>query len=176
MSGKVQVSHSELLAKQVLDQYLGGFKKIDNVRPDWLDGLEIDRLYPTLGVAIEFQGDQHFRVVPGMHKAPADFQKQLHLDTKKSRLIEEKGWKLYSINLYDLDRFRVKNLLKRVAEDGKKYAQKKGYLEEVTKLQRIRWDLEPDRQLMRRSDRLSKMKKSYYRSSKKSWWRRLLRV
>jgi len=176
MSGKVQVSHSELLAKQVLDQYLGGFKKIDNVRPDWLDGLEIDRLYPTLGVAIEFQGDQHFRVVPGMHRVPADFQKQLHLDTKKSRLIEENGLKLYSINLYDLDRFRVKNLLKRVAEDGKKYAQKKGYLEEVTKLQRIRWDLEPDRQLMRRSDRLSKMKKSYYRSSKKSWWRRLLRV
>jgi len=176
MSGKVQVSHSELLAKQVLDQYLGGFKKIDNVRPDWLDGLEIDRLYPTLGVAIEFQGDQHFRVVPGMHRVPADFQKQLHLDTKKSRIIEENGLKLYSINLYDLDRFRVKNLLKRVAEDGKKYAQKKGYLEEVTKLQRIRWDLEPDRQLMRRSDRLSKMKKSYYRSSKKSWWRRLLRV
>ena len=176
MSGKVQVSHSELLAKQVLDQYLGGFKKIDNVRPDWLDGLEIDRLYPTLGVAIEFQGDQHFRVVPGMHRVPADFQKQLHLDTKKSRIIEENGLKLYSINLYDLDRFRVKNILKRMAEDGKKYAQKKGHLEEVTKLQRIRWDLEPDRQLMRRSDRLSKMKKSYYRSSKKSWWRRLLRV
>ena len=176
MSGRVQVSHSELLAKQVLDQYLGDFKKIDNVRPDWLDGLEIDRLYPTLGVAIEFQGDQHFRVVPGMHRVPADFQKQLHLDTKKSRIIEENGLKLYSINLYDLDRCRVKNILKRMAEDGKKYAQKKGHLEEVTKLQRIRWDLEPDRQLMRRSDRLSKMKKSYYRSSKKSWWRRLLRV
>ena len=57
MSGKVQVSHSELLAKQVFDQYLGNFEKIDNVRPDWLQGLEIDRLYPTLGVAIEFQGD-----------------------------------------------------------------------------------------------------------------------
>ncbi len=176
MSGKVQVSHSELLAKQVFDQYLGNFEKIDNVRPDWLQGLEIDRLYPTLGVAIEFQGDQHFRVVPGMHKAPADFQKQLHLDTKKSRLIEENGLKLYSINLYDLDQFRVRKLLKTISDEGKKYAQKKGYLAEVTKLQKIRWDLEPDRQLMKRTDQLSRMKKSYYRSNKKSWWRQLFRV
>src|SRR4030067_1497491 len=172
MSGRVQVSHSELLAKQVLDQYFGDFKKIDNVRPEWLQGLEVDRLYPTLGVAIEFQGDQHFRVVPGMHRGPTDFQKQLYLDTKKSRLVEEKGLKLYPIDLYDLDRFRVKNLLKMMADHGKKYAQKNGYLEEVAKLQRIRWNIEPTRWLMRRTDRLSKMRKNYYHSDKKAWWRK----
>lgn len=176
MKNRLGISHSEILAKQVMDQYFGDFQKLDNIRPSWLQGLEIDRFYPTLGIVIEFQGDQHFRVVPGMHRGAGDFHKQIRLDTQKSTAIEAKGMKLYPINLYDLDRFRVKNLLKRMAEDGKKYAQKMGYKDDIFKLQKIRWDQEPDEQLMKRTDRLSKMKKSYYRQNKKTWWRRLLRV
>ena len=176
MTGGLGVSHSELLAKQVLDQYFGNFKELDNARVSWLEGLEIDRLYPSLGIAIEFQGDQHYRVVPGMHRGPVDFQKQLHLDTKKRNLLEKQGIKLYSINLLDLDRFRVKNLLRKMAEDGKIYALNKGYKEEIAKLQRIRWDQEPDEILMRRTDRISKMKKSYYQPVKKTWWKKILGV
>lgn len=176
MSKGIHISHSETLAKQILDQYFGGFKKLDNARPEWLKGLEIDRFYPTIGIAIEFQGDQHFRTVPGMHKNPADFQKQVQFDTKKRELIEKQGMKLYAIDLLDLDRFRVKNLFKRVAADAENYVRAKGDKQELTKLQKIRWDQEPDEHLMRRTDRLSKMKKSYYRKNKKSWLRRLLRV
>jgi hypothetical protein len=174
MSKEVRISHSETLAKQILDQYFGEFKKLDNVRPDWLSGLEIDRFYPTLGIAIEFQGDQHYRTVPGMHKGPADFQRQLQLDTQKRDLIEKQGMKLYPIDLLDLDRFRVKNLFKRMAVDGERFAWSKGNKQELAKLQKIRWDWEPDKNLMRQSDRFSKMKKNYYRPKKKSWWNKLL--
>ncbi|MEX0621701.1 MAG: hypothetical protein WD187_01800 [Candidatus Woykebacteria bacterium] len=174
MSSEVRVSHSEMLAKRILDQYFGQFRKIDNVRPDWLERLEIDRFYPTLGLAIEFQGDQHYRVVPGMHAGPEDFQKQVTLDSKKIGLVEKQGYKLFSINLYDLDRFRVRNLFKTMAEQGREYASNKGLREEVSKIDRIRWDVEPDERLMRRTDRLGKMKKNYFTRAKKSWWKRLL--
>ena len=176
MRNEIRVSHSESLAKQVLDQYLGQFKKLDNVRPDWLKGLELDRFYPTLGLAIEFQGDQHYRTVPGMHKGPEDFQRQITNDTQKAHLVSQKGMKLYAINLYDLDRFRVKNLIKKMAEDGKKYAQVNGNRTEVLKLDSIQWNKEPDELLMRRSDRMGKMRKSYYKKDKKAWWRKLLGV
>jgi len=176
MSTQVRVSHSENLAKQVLDQYLGQFKKLDNVRPEWLGGLEIDRLYPTLGVVIEFQGDQHYRTVPGMHKGPDDFRRQIANDTQKAQAISQKGLKLYAINLYDLDRFRVKNLIKKIVQDGKRYAESNGYKTEILKINNIRWDQEPDEILMRRSDRMGKMRKSYYKPSRKSWWKKLLGV
>jgi len=176
MSKGVGISHSELLAKEILDQYFKRFKRLDNVRPSWLEGLEIDRLYPTLGVAIEFQGDQHSRIVPGMHKSAEDFRRQLNLDTKKRRLIEEKGLKLYAINILDLDRFRVKNILKRMSEDGKKYANEKGYEEDVRKLQQIRWEIDPEEKLMERADSLTKIKRNYFRPPKKNWWQKLLGV
>lgn len=176
MSTLTRVSHSENLAKQILDQYLGNFKKLDNVRPEWLNGLEIDRLYPTLGVAIEFQGDQHYRTVPGMHKGPEDFRRQIANDTQKAQAVSQKGMKLYAINLYDLDRFRVKNLIKKMVGDGKAFAQANGYKTEVLKLNNIRWDQEPDERLMRRSDKMGKMRKSYYKPNRKSWWRKLLGV
>ena len=176
MSTKVRVSHSENLAKQILDQYLGSFKKLDNVRPDWLNGLEIDRLYPTLGVVVEFQGDQHYRTVPGMHKGRDDFRRQIANDTQKAQAIFNRGMKLYAINLYDLDRFRVKNIIKKMAQDGKAFAQANGYKTDVLKLSSIRWDQEPDEALMRRSDRMGKMRKSYFKPNSKSWWRKLLGV
>jgi len=65
-------------------------------------------------------------------------------------------------------------LIKKVAEDGKKFAQANGYRTEVLKLNNIRWDQEPDEALMRRSDRMGKMRKSYYKKSGKSWWQKLL--
>ncbi|OGY26851.1 MAG: hypothetical protein A2Z11_01575 [Candidatus Woykebacteria bacterium RBG_16_43_9] len=172
----IRSSHSEILAKQILDHYFGGFRKLDNIRPDWLEGLEIDRFYPTLGVAIEFQGDQHSRIVPGMHQGPGDFRRQIENDTKKQQLLEGKGIRLYQINILDLDRFRVRNLAKRIAEDAKSYTRSKNNLEGLSKLGRIRWDQEPDERLMKRADGLSKVRKTYYRPRKKSWWRRLLRI
>ena len=166
------VSQSELTAKNVLDQYFGNIKHLDNHRPDWLGGQELDRYYPTLGVAIEFQGDQHSRVVPGMHKGPADFQKQVSLDTQKRHLCDEKGIKLYAINLLDLDRFRVVNFAKKIAQEGQNYAQKNGYKSDAYKISIIRFD-QPEEKLMRSVDRLSHPRKEYYQK-RKPWWKKLL--
>lgn len=175
MDRPIEVSQSELTAKTILDKYFGNIKRLDNHRPDWLKGLELDRFYPTLGVAIEFQGDQHSRIVPGMHKGPFDFQHQVELDTQKRHACEAKGIKLHSINLLDLDRFRVVDFAKRIAKEGSEYALKKGDKNEHYKLSRIRFD-PPGEDLMRKVDRLSHVRKSYYRPGKKSWWQRILGI
>ena|SRR3990167_1627768 len=173
---EIKVSHSELTAKQILDKYFGSFRKLDNQRPSWLEGMEIDRYYPDLGVAIEFQGDQHSRIVPGMHKGPEDFQRQIHLDTKKRQILESRGIRLYDINIFQLDRMRVLDLIKRIAKDGSQYALKNGRKDLHYKLSTIRFE-DPETYLMRKVDRLSHIKKSYYNPSrKKSWFKKLFRI
>jgi hypothetical protein len=175
MSRPIKVSQSELTAKKVLDKYFGNIKHLDNYRPEWLKGLELDRFYPSLGVAIEFQGDQHSRVVPGMHKGPSDFQRQVDLDTQKRHNCEKRGIKLYSINLLDLDRFRVVDFAKKIAKDGSDYTLKNGDKNEHYKISRIRFD-PPEEHLMRKVDRLSHIRKSYYQPGKKSWWQRIFGI
>jgi len=176
MSSEYGVSYSEMVAKQVLDHYLGGFKKLDNVKPDWLQGMEIDRYYPTLGIAIEFQGDQHYRTVPGMHQDPTDFRKQLDIDTKKRQLIEGRGIKLHTINFLDLDRYKIQGLVRTLVQEGKLYAEKNNFNDEVRRLQNIRLDQEPDFRLMRKADGIARVRKSYYKENRNlSWWKRLLR-
>ena len=169
MNQEMRISHSEFTTKQILDTFFGGFKKLDNIRPDWLEGLEIDRYYPTLGIAVEFQGDQHSRIVPIMHKSPQDFQKQIQRDTKKRQILESRGIKLYDLNLLNLDRLRVVNLAKRMAADGANYAKKNGDKDEIYKLSRIRFE-EPNDDLMKKVDRLSHIKKTYYKPNKKKSW------
>jgi len=173
---EIKVSHSELTAKQILDKYFSRFRKLDNQHLSWLEGLEIDRYYPDLGVAIEFQGDQHSRIVPGMHKGPEDFQRQIHLDTKKRQILESRGIRLYDINLLQLDRMRVLDLVKRIAKDGAEYALKKGRKDIHYKLKTTRFE-EPETYLMRKVDRLSHIKKSYYKvGKKKSWLKKLFGI
>ncbi len=177
MAGQIRVSQSELVAKKVLDQYFGNIKHLDNYRPDWLKGMELDRYYPTMGVAIEFQGDQHSRIVPIMQKGPGDFQHQVNLDTEKRHICESRGLKLHSINLLDLDRFRIQNFAKSLAKEGATFAEKNGYKEDVYKLSRIRFG-EPDPMLMKKVDRLSHIKKDYYKEPRprKSWLQKLFKL
>ena len=177
MPTPIRVSHSELTAKKVLDQYFGNIKHLDNYRPSWLDGLELDRYYPTMGIAIEFQGDQHSRIVPVMQKGPEDFQKQARNDTKKRHICESRGIKLHAINLLDLDRFSVVNFAKRLAKEGDEYARQKGDKGEIYKISRIKFE-EPDKDLMIKVDRLSHHRRDYYRNPQKnkSWWKKLLKI
>ena len=173
---EIKVSHSELTAKQILDKYFSRFRKLDNQHLSWLEGLEIGRYYPDLGVAIEFQGDQHSRIVPGMHKGPEDFQRQIDLDTKKRQILESRGIRLYDINLFQLDRMRVLDLIKRIAKDGSEYSLKRGRKDIHYKLSTIRFE-EPETYLMRKVDRLSHIKKNYYKpGKKKSWLKKLFRI
>lgn len=60
----------EWLLKQLLDLVVDDDDYVDNCRPEWAvsgDGsfpFEYDRLFETAGVAIEFQGRQHYDITP----------------------------------------------------------------------------------------------------------------
>ena len=65
------------------------------IRPKWLEGLEIDIFVPSLNLAIEYQGRQHYESIDffGGKKA---FEKRQILDEKKRKLLKE-----HNINLLE---------------------------------------------------------------------------
>ncbi|RUO17992.1 hypothetical protein CWE06_12275, partial [Aliidiomarina haloalkalitolerans] len=54
---------SETLLYQLVTQLYPTQKIIRNIRPAWLDGLELDIYLPEINLAIEYQGQQHYRPV-----------------------------------------------------------------------------------------------------------------
>src|SRR3990167_9420590 len=154
--------YSEEIVKKVLNQYFGQFRYQDNFRPDWLSGLEIDRFYPELGVAIEFKGGQHFRPIPGMHGSEEAFRKQVSNNTKKRGLLSQKGYQLYALEIVDLDTFRLKNLLGRIHADAKRFAGSKNDLMTLQKLNTVRVDQPLDPALEREINKLSFQKNKEY--------------
>lgn len=74
----------------------------ENVRPDWLLGdmgerLELDFWIVDLNVAIEVQGEQHYRYVRRFHPTPNSFSQQLRRDRIKRSRCEDRGIMLYEI-------------------------------------------------------------------------------
>lgn len=112
------VSRSEFIAKEILDVFLKKYQKIDNYRPKWLGGLELDRYYPDLKFAIEFQGTQHYKYVPGMHRDQEDFKKGLRFDVVKEQLSREHGVKIYYLNIFDLTQERVRNFIRQLVREN----------------------------------------------------------
>lgn len=100
-------SRGEELLKRFLDILLP-FDHVDNYRPPWLGGLELDRYYPELLVAFEFQGDQHFR--------PTEFSPDASIvqsrDRLKRALCGERGIKLLTLEAADLEYTRLYTILK----------------------------------------------------------------
>lgn len=76
----------------------------ENARPEWLDRMELDFYFERERLAIEVQGEQHFRYCPRFHKDYSDFLSQQVRDKRKKELCEQYGIEL--IELYsesDLD-------------------------------------------------------------------------
>ena len=73
---------------------------------DWLGRLSLDFYIPSLNIAIECQGEQHFRPVDfagnGKEWAETEYKKLVERDACKKRLCEENGVILKYIN-YDED-------------------------------------------------------------------------
>ncbi len=69
----MRTSHGQTLLREILSQMING-QFIENHRPDWLFGMELDFFFPDWDLAFEFQGDQHFAPV---------FGAQAHLDQKE---------------------------------------------------------------------------------------------
>lgn len=171
------MSYREEAAKAVLNHYFSGLKFYDNFRPTWLAGLELDRFYPDLGVGIEFQGEQHFRPVPGMHKDEAAFRRGVDNDRKKRQLMAQFGYELVAIDMLDLDEFRVKGLIQKIVNFGRQFATLKGYTIALSRLNTVRVDQPLPDMLTRRINKLSYQKnRQYFGHKRKSWWIKLLKA
>lgn len=163
------VSHSELLAKKILDHYFSRFRKLDNYRPVWLQGMELDRFYPDLGLAIEFQGRQHFMRVSEFNQTPESFEQQLRNDQRKRVMVEGQGIKLLSLDVFDLKEDRMKRYAEQIKMAGLRHATGKGMSDIVKQLQSLRLDKPADPTFFKSADRLSRVKSK----AKKSFWSRI---
>lgn len=163
------VSASEMVAKKILDHYFGNFRNMDNYRPVWLQGMELDRFYPDLGVAIEFQGRQHFMKVEDMGQTAESFNRQLGSDSRKRLLIEQQGLRLFALDIFDLTPDRMKRYAAQIKEIGHAYASAKGNTDILRRLSTVRLDITPHTELFRSADRLGRAKPR----PKKTLWQRL---
>jgi hypothetical protein len=106
---------SESLVGKLLNRLLPGIELIRHDRPDWLDGLELDFHAPSLKLAVEYQGQQHFMPVEvwGGESALASLKKR---DERKAAKCAERGVTLIHIDYTEPlseDHLRV-----RLAESG----------------------------------------------------------
>lgn len=100
------MSYGQSLTKQYLTNIVGP-DFIENFRPQWLNGMELDFFYPKLGLAFEFNGDQHYSPTSmGCPKA----QKQR--DSRKRAVCKNVGVKLITLTAADLISTRIRMKVK----------------------------------------------------------------
>jgi hypothetical protein len=89
------VSKSEVKSRQILENYFG--KNFNKSRPDFLRNpvtgnnfnLELDCYNPELGLALEYNGIQHYKFTPFFHKNKEAFLNQKYRDDMKRRICKE---------------------------------------------------------------------------------------
>ena len=93
---RVRVFKHERQMKVLLDSIYPDAIYIDNKRYKCLGGLELDRYYPILRLAFEYNGEQHYYPVFGRTyaKATKQYQQQARRDIKKVKMC-----KVYNIKL-----------------------------------------------------------------------------
>jgi len=119
----VTVSLFEQLAKDILDYYFKGLQVKDNIRPVWSQGLEIDRYYPQLGVAVEFQGPQHYKMISSM-QTPEKFQNQLKYDSVKRSLAVKNGIFFFPLSIFDFSEVSHQRTAEKIRAYGMDFARK----------------------------------------------------
>jgi len=105
------MSYGQELTKQYLT-ILTGLEPIENHRPEWLSGLEIDLFWPQLKLAVEFQGDQHYLPVFGQTQLLV----QKRNDKSKVQMLQSRGIALIKLNAIDLEYTRIDGKLKRAGK------------------------------------------------------------
>jgi hypothetical protein len=98
-----RTSVGEEITRQVFEEIYG--EKFPSIRPDWLcnpatnKNMELDGYNETLKIAFEYQGKQHYELIPLFHTKKM-FNKQQQRDNLKRILCEDYGVLLVSIPCY----------------------------------------------------------------------------
>lgn len=113
-------SKGEIECKRVVEKLFSkGFIKI---RPDFLrnpvtggiKNLELDCYNDEMKLAIEYNGEQHYKYIPYFHKNNEAFLNQKYRDFMKNTLCEKHGITLievpYTINIQDIETYLIEEL------------------------------------------------------------------
>lgn len=115
---KESTTRREDQCRKIIERLTG--HSFSKVRPDFLINpetgrrLELDCYNPLLKIALEYNGEQHYRFIPYFHQSEKDFEKQVQRDELKKKLCEENGIKLITVpfNVTDLEEFIQSKLQK----------------------------------------------------------------
>lgn len=87
---------SETLLYRTVCRLLPGREVLFHHRPDWLAGLELDVFVPSLNIAFEYQGAQHYQAVSAWGGEEALGKLKIH-DMEKGRLCSRRGIRLVEV-------------------------------------------------------------------------------
>jgi hypothetical protein len=82
------MSYIQSLVKKQIQEWFPGKEIIENYRPNWLIGLEIDLYLPEYNLAIEVNGLQHYIKIDKFFKSNYLFEMQVIRDYVKERIIK----------------------------------------------------------------------------------------
>jgi hypothetical protein len=118
---KKRVNKTENKCRSIIEKIFN--RSFPSIRPDFLrnpatgKNLELDCYNEKLGIAIEYNGVQHYKYSPFFHRSKKDFHSQVHRDDWKRKVCREKGIKLIEIpywvtedNLEDFIRNKLSTL------------------------------------------------------------------
>ena len=114
-------SKGEIECRRVLQIIFN--RSFNKARPDFLRNpvtggdfnLELDCYDPELGIAVEYNGVQHYKFIPFFHKNKEAFLNQKYRDDMKRRICKENGILLievpYTVKIEDIKSFIQKSLM-----------------------------------------------------------------
>lgn len=122
VSGEKRDSQGESICRNYLEKRFG--KRFNKARPNFLRNpvtggdfnLELDCFCPELGLALEYNGAQHYKFVPYFHKNKEAFLNQKYRDEMKRTKCKENGVKLievpFTVKPYELENHVEKELVR----------------------------------------------------------------
>lgn len=111
-------SKGETECRRVMEKMTG--KPFPRTRPNFLkneitggNNLELDCYNEELGLAVEYNGEQHYKYTPYFHPNKDAFYNTKYRDDMKSRLCKENGVKLvvvpYTVPLASIEKYLLEN-------------------------------------------------------------------
>lgn len=117
-------SRTESVARALLRHYVPRERFVYNSRPDWLRypptgwNLELDILLPDRNIAIEVDGVQHGRHIPGLQKTFEDLVMQQRRNIYKLEACKHRGIPLYKLTSSDLIQRRFEPFIRSLVAES----------------------------------------------------------